>query len=147
STQLVESIKNYDPDFVIIQHEFGLFSKAGYFLQLLQGIDRFPYVLTMHSVYEHLDKAVCTSAVKNIVVHTEEGKNVLRRVGNNNNIFVIPHGCVKIPEQDELWNIFQTPYAIVQFGFGFYYKGVDTALEAIAHLKKTQPNKYKDIFY
>ncbi len=148
-TLLIEKIKEYDPDFVIIQHEFGIFPRAGYFLQLLQEMDNYPYVLTLHSVYEHLDKAVCTSAIKNIVVHTEEGKEILKKTGNNNNIFVIPHGCTVIPEENrqELWNIFQTPYAIVQFGFGFGYKGVDTALEAVAILKKNQPEKYKDIFY
>jgi glycosyltransferase involved in cell wall biosynthesis len=103
----------------------------------------------LHSVYEHLDKAVCTSAIKHIVVHTEEGKEVLKKTGNNNDIFVVPHGCVSIPpaERIELWNIFQTPYAIVQFGFGFYYKGVDTILEAIAILKKTNYEKYKELFY
>lgn len=147
--ELASNIIEYNPDFIIIQHEFGIFPKANYFLQLLQAIDGYPYVLTLHSVYEHLDKAVCTSAIKNIVVHTKEGEEILRSTGNTNNIYVIPHGCVKIPEDQrkELWNIFQTPYAIVQFGFGFYYKGVDTAIEAIAHLKKTQPEKYKEIFY
>ena len=148
-TTLLEKLKKYDPDFVIVQHEFGIFPKAGYFLQLLQGLEQYAYVLTLHSVYEHLDKAICTSAIKNIVVHTNEGKEVLRKTGNNNNLFVIPHGCVKIPpeERTELWNIFQTPYAIMQFGFGFYYKGVDTILEAIAILKKSFPEKYKEIFY
>jgi glycosyltransferase involved in cell wall biosynthesis len=147
--ELLAKLKAYDPDFVIIQHEFGIFPKAGHFLQLLQGLDQYPYVLTLHSVYEHLDKSVCTSAVKNIVVHTNEGMEVLRKTGNNNNIFVVPHGCVKIEAEDrtELWNIFQTPFAIIQFGFGFYYKGVDTALEAVSILKKKNPEKYKEIFY
>jgi glycosyltransferase involved in cell wall biosynthesis len=147
--ELTNNIIKYDPDFIIIQHEFGIFPKATYFLQLLQSIENYPYVLTLHSVYEHLDKAVCTSAIRNIVVHTKEGKEILEQTGNTNNIFIVPHGCVKIPEEQrtELWNIFQTPYAIVQFGFGFFYKGVDTAIEAIALLKKTQPEKYKEIFY
>ncbi len=146
---LIARIKEYDPDLVIIQHEFGIFPRAGHFLQLLQEMDNYAHVLTLHSVYEHLDKAVCTSAIKNIVVHTEEGKQILRKIGNNNNIFVVPHGCVNLPEEErtELWNIFQTPYAIIQFGFGFQYKGVDTALEAVSLLKKSQPEKYKDIFY
>ena len=148
-TQLVSELEDYNPDFIIIQHEFGIFPKATHFLKFLQGIENFPYVLTLHSVYEHLDKAVCTAAIKNIVVHTDEGKDVLESVGNTSNVFVIPHGCIQIPEKDrtELWNIFQTPYCIVQFGFGFSYKGVDTALEAVAVLKKAQPEKYKDIFY
>jgi len=142
-------IKEWDPDLLIIQHEFGIFPKAGPFLHMLQELENVPYLLTMHSVYEHLDKSVCTSAIKSIVVHTKEGKEMLHKLGNNNSIFVIPHGCVeKIPEdKEELWNIFQTPYAIVQFGFGFFYKGVDIVLDAIHHLKNTFPEKYQEIFY
>ncbi len=61
---------------------------------------------------------------------------------------MIPHGCVKFRPEDttELWNIFQTPYALMQFGFGFFYKGVDRVLDAIHHLKTSQ-EKFKDIFY
>jgi polysaccharide biosynthesis protein PslF len=145
---LIDKLHAYQPDFIVIQHEFGIFPKATFFLQLLQGIEDIPYIVTMHSVYEHLDKAVCTAAVKNIVVHSEEGKNVLKRLGNNNNIYVIPHGCVEYPDNDkgELWNIFQTPYAIVQFGFGFFYKGVDRVLDAIHYLKNSD-KKFQEIFY
>lgn len=145
---LIDKITSWSPDYIIIQHEFGIFPKATYFLQLLQGIEDIPYVVTVHSVYEHLDKAVCTSAINNIVVHSEQGKDVLRKLGNSNNIFVIPHGCVKFSEEErkELWNIFQTPYTIVQFGFGFFYKGVDRVLDAIHYLKKSD-SKFKEIFY
>lgn len=145
---LIDKLIEWAPDFIIIQHEFGIFPKATFFLQLLQGIEDIPYVVVMHSVYEHLDKAVCTSAVKNIVVHSDEGKKVLKRLGNANNIFVVPHGCVEYKEEEktELWNIFQTPYAIVQFGFGFFYKGVDRVLDAVHYLKKSDA-KFKDIFY
>ena len=145
---LIDKLIAWQPDFIIVQHEFGIFPKATYFLQLLQGIEDIPYVVTMHSVYEHLDKSICTSAVKNIVVHSEEGKQVLKKLGNTNNIFVIPHGCVKFAEDEktELWNIFQTPYPIVQFGFGFFYKGVDRVLDAIHYLKKSDL-KFKEIFY
>lgn len=145
---LVDKIKDWAPDFIIVQHEFGIFPKAAFFLQFLQGIEDIPYVVTLHSVYEHLDKAVCTAAIKNIVVHTEEGKQVLKKLGNVNDIFVVPHGCVQFDpnETTELWNIFQNPYTIVQFGFGFFYKGVDRVLDAIHHLKKYDP-KFKDIFY
>jgi glycosyltransferase involved in cell wall biosynthesis len=145
---LIDKILDIEPDFVIIQHEFGIFPKATYFLQLLQGLNDIPYVVTMHSVYEHLDKSVCTSAVKNIVVHSQEGKEILRKLGNTNEIVVIPHGCVEFQDADksELWNIFQTPYAIVQFGFGFFYKGVDKILDAIHYLKNSD-RKFHNIFY
>lgn len=143
---LLDELLAWAPDFIIVQHEYGIFPKATYFLQLLQGIEDIPHVVTMHSVYEHLDKAVCHSAVRNIVVHSEQGKEILKKAGNNSNIFVIPHGCVQFDEKTELWNIFQNPYTLVQFGFGFFYKGVDKVLQAIHHLKKTD-EKFKDIFY
>jgi glycosyltransferase involved in cell wall biosynthesis len=144
----IDEINKWEPDYVIVQHEFGLFPKATYFLQMLQGLDDLPYVVTTHSVYEHRDKTVCTSAIKNIVVHSEEAKEVLRKLGNNSRIFVVPHGCVHFKKEDttELWNIFQTPYALMQFGFGFFYKGVDRVLDAIHHLKKSD-KKFQNIFY
>lgn len=145
---LINKVLAWKPDYIIIQHEFGIFPKATFFLQLLQGIEDIPYIVTIHSVYEHLDKTICTSAMKNIVVHTEEGKQVLRRLGNTNKVFVVPHGCVKFEEEEkgELWNIFQNPYTIVQFGFGFFYKGVDKMLDAVHYLKNSD-HKFKDIFY
>jgi glycosyltransferase involved in cell wall biosynthesis len=146
---LLDELENYKPDLVIVQHEFGIFPKATYFLQLLQGLESYNYFVVLHSVYEHLDKSICTAAIKNIVVHSQEAKDCLVGLGNNNKIKVIPHGCVQYPEHEttELWNIFQTPYALIQFGFGFFYKGVDKVLDSIHHLKTTQPEKYKDIFY
>ena len=143
----VEAVKAWNPDLVVVQHEFGLFPRATHFLQMLQNLDELPYVVALHSVYEHLDKSVCTAAIKNIIVHSEDAKQTLRRTGNNSNVFVIPHGCTIIDNNSELWNIFQTPYCMVQFGFGFFYKGVDVALDAIHILKTTNPEKYKEIFY
>lgn len=142
----IKQLLEWKPDFVIVQHEFGIFPKATYFLQMLQMLDDIPYVVCTHSVYEHLDKIVCTSAIKNIVVHSEQGKEVYRKLGHNNNIFVIPHGCIEFTDAEPLWNIFQTPYALMQFGFGFFYKGVDRALDAI-HWLKEHDAKYKEIFY
>lgn len=140
-------VQDYRPDFVLVQHEFGIFPKAPYLLQMLHSLESTPYAVVLHSTYEHLDKSICTAAMKNIVVHTDIAKGVLRKLGNNSNISVIPHGCVEFPDRKELWNIFQTPYAIVQFGFGFFYKGVDRAIDAVHRLKTMQPEKYKDIFY
>jgi len=146
--ECIKQLHSWEPDFIIIQHEFGIFPKATYFLQLLQSIEDIPYVVTMHSVYEHLDKSVCSAAAKNIIVHSKEAKDCLHRIGNNSQIHVIPHGCLEInkEEKGELWNIFQTPYALVQFGFGFFYKGVDRVLDAIHYLKTTD-KKFESIFY
>lgn len=146
--QAIDAVLDWKPDFVIIQHEYGIFPKATNFLQMLAMLEDTPYAIVMHSVYEHLDKSVCSAAAKYIIVHSEEAKQTLRKIGNNSDVFVIPHGCVEFEPQDrqELWNIFQTPYALVQFGFGFFYKGVDKALQAV-HLLKSRDKKFEDIFY
>jgi glycosyltransferase involved in cell wall biosynthesis len=95
-----------------------------------------------------MDKTIFTSVAKNIIVHSNSGKDALENLGHTNNLIrVIPHGCVEFNDVKELWNTFQTPYAIVQFGFGFFYKGVDRAIEAVGILKNKFPEKYKDIFY
>ena len=90
------------------------------------------HLMVMHSVYEHLDKTICTAQVKNMVVHNPHAEAVLRERGHRNNVHYIPHGCFEFGDVKELWNIFRTPYVVMQFGFGFYYKGVDRALEAMA---------------
>jgi glycosyltransferase involved in cell wall biosynthesis len=145
----IEAIKAWGANFVIVQHEFGIFPKATHFLKMLQGLEHIPHTVVMHSVYgNHLDKTICSSAIKNLIVHSEAGKAALESLGHTTNfIQVIPHGCYVFDDVKELWNIFQTPYAIVQFGFGFFYKGVDRAIQAIGHLKNANPEKYKDIFY
>ena len=149
TASLVKQLVDWKPSVVLIQHEFGIFPKAPYLLQMLQGLDgaQIPYAVTVHSVYEHLDKVVCTAAMKNVVVHSKTGEACMKRLGHTANICVIPHGCVQHEGVVENWNITHTPHAIMQFGFGFNYKGVDLALEAVAKLLREQPDKYGDIHY
>lgn len=143
---LADRILDWNPDFIIIQHEYGIFPNLFYFMQLMQKLENVPYVVTLHSVYEHLDKIVYSNSIKNIVVHSKQGKEVLLKHGHNSDIHVIPHGCVAFDEVPEVWNLCHNPYTIVQFGFGFQYKGVDRALDAIHHLKTTD-KKFENIFY
>lgn len=140
-------ILDWKPDLVITQHEFGIFPNATYFLQYLEMMNSVRHLMVMHSVYEHLDKTICTAQVKNMVVHNPHAEAVLRERGHRNNVHYIPHGCFEFGDVKELWNIFRTPYVVMQFGFGFYYKGVDRALEAMALMKQRQPEKYRDLFY
>lgn len=143
---LAEKVKEWNPDYVIVQHEFGLFPNGFFFMQLMESLKDIPYVVAMHSAYEHPDKAVYCEAAKNIIVHSKQGKAVLRKAGVTSPIHIVPHGCDYFEDKTELWNIFQNPYTIMQFGFGFEYKGVERALEAVAYLKKTDP-KFKNIYY
>lgn len=143
----IESIKKWNPSIVLIQHEFGIFPYAKYFLGMLEELEEIPYMLTLHSVYDgHRDKSVCTSHIKNIVVHTEEAKKCLKKFDNRNRIEVIPHGCLVFDNVERNFNIIGSEYSLMQFGFGFKYKGVDMALEAVKILTKTDP-KFKDMFY
>jgi glycosyltransferase involved in cell wall biosynthesis len=142
----INSILEWQPDFVMIQHEFGIFPKATHFLKMLELLDKTPYSITLHSVYEHLDKTICTAHIRNIIVHSQEGRQVLATLGHLNNVDVVSHGCVVVEDHSELWNIFHNDYVVIQFGFGFNYKGVDQAIAAIAHLKQ-HDEKFKNIFY
>lgn len=144
--ELARLIHEYEPDVVFMQHEFGIFPKATHFLKLLELLDSVPYVVTLHSVYEHLDKTVCTSYIRNAIVHTTFGEDCLKRLGHRNEVFVLPHGCHFYGDVEPLWNIFQNERAVIQFGFGFEYKGLDQAIEAVKILKERSPD-FKDIFY
>jgi len=143
---MIKKVKEYGADFVIVQHEYGIFPNAFYFSQLCQYLRDIPYVIVMHSVYEHLDKLVYSEAAKNILVHTDNQKTVLKKLGNGSNIYVVPHGCISYPDTSELWNIHQNPYTIVSFGFLFPYKNIPRTLKAIKLLKDTDP-KFKNIFF
>lgn len=142
-TSLQQEIKDYDPDFVYVQHEYGIFPDARAWTKFISFLDSYNYVVALHSVYWHKDKTVCEAILRNIVVHSEAAKEVLEKKGVQGNIRVIPHGCIDGKETTRLWNIYRTPHTMMQFGFGFEYKGWDVALEAVRLLKE----KYPDIFY
>jgi glycosyltransferase involved in cell wall biosynthesis len=108
--------------------------------------DSVPYAITLHSVYQHLDKTICTSYIRNIITHSQQGMDCLHRMGHRNKVFVLPHGCNVYDNVEPLWNIFQNDRTIIQFGFGFEYKGLDQAVEAVSILKK-RSDEFKDIFY
>ena len=144
---LLKEIKNYQPNVILLQHEWGIFSKAGIFMSFITEIKKLgiPIIAVLHSVYDHLDKRVPLSVLDNIIVHSNEAKLSLEKHFKGN-VFVIPHGCPETKEYQEIWNIFQIPYVIFGFGFGFKYKGIDTAIDAIKYLKDTD-SKFKDILY
>ena len=144
--ELVQKIKDYGPDFIIIQHEFGIYPNAFHFMKFMQEIDDIPYVVTMHSVYQHLDKVVYSECIKRVVVHSDAAAECLIENGNTVKSYVIPHGCFENETTEELWNIVSSPYTVMQFGFGFSYKGVDDAIRAVAHLVR-EDEKFKDLYY
>ena len=141
--KLIKEIRKYNPDIVFIQHEYGIFPDARKWTQLISALEDYKTYVTLHSVYDHKDKAVCEAICKNLIVHSGAAKEVLTEKGISSNIAVIPHGCVEFEETDRLWNIYRSPHTIIQFGFGFEYKGWEIALDAVKLLKE----KYSDVFY
>lgn len=142
-TKLAKALKRHDPDVIFIQHEYGIFPDARKWTGFISQIQDYNYYVVLHSVYKHRDKAVCEAICKNIIVHSDVAKQILMEKGIDSNIQVVPHGCLEISEVGRLWNIYRSPHTVLQFGFGFEYKGWDVALNAIALLKE----KYPDIFY
>jgi glycosyltransferase involved in cell wall biosynthesis len=142
---LCERVIEWSPDLIVIQHEYGIFPNAFHFMQMMQQFGGIPTIVTMHSVYQHLDKLVYSECVRNIIVHSGAARDMLKQLGNTNNIYVVPHGCVAFDDVQEIYNNCFNPYTIMQFGFGFEYKGVERALDALAILKNDP--KFENIFY
>jgi glycosyltransferase involved in cell wall biosynthesis len=145
---LSSSIKKFKPSVILLQHEWGIFPNITYFMSFLIEMRRcnIPVIVVMHSVYEHLDKQIPLSVIDNVIIHSEVASDILKKFKFKGKIFLIPHGCPDVKVYEEVWNIFQTPYLIFGFGFGFKYKGIETAIDAVKHLKETD-EKFKNILY
>lgn len=143
-TTLVQEINSYDPDYLIIQHEYGIFPVARHWLSFIAQMQKYKTFVTLHSVYKHRDKTICEAAIPNIIVHTEIAKNILKvekKVPGK--VTVIPHFCIPCNSYDKYWNLYHSNHTLVQFGFGFRYKGWEASIEVVDQLR----NDYPDIFF
>lgn len=142
--ELVSEIKKYQPDIVWIQHEFGLWPNACYWLSMMNQFSEFRVIVTMHSIFHHKDKTICEAAMPEIVVHLEGAKKVLKNEKQiPGTVHLIPHGCYKYDGGEKLWNFYKSDQTFMQFGFGFRYKGWELSIKAAGILKK----KYNNIFF
>lgn len=142
-TELVARIKEFNPDVVYVEHEFGIFPDARHWLAFVSQMQEFRLIIKQHSIFSHRDKTICEAAVPEIIVHSEAGRRVLLEKGFGGKVYVVFHGCTPCTNRERLWNLYQSQHTLVQFGFGFQYKGWENALGAVAILKE----KYPDIFY
>lgn len=142
--ELIKAIKDYDPDVVWIQHEFGIWPNAGYWLSLMGQLDSYRTIVTMHSVFHHLDKTIVEAAIPEIIVHLDGAKHVLEdEKGITAPVYVVPHGCQSIADTERLWNFYHSSRTFMQFGFGFRYKGWELCIRAVAILRQ----RYSDVFF
>lgn len=140
---LISELKAYDPDIIWIQHEFGLWPNASYWLAMMNQLSEFRVIVTMHSVFHHRDKTIVEAAMPEIITHLQGGYDVLKKEKEiPGQVYVVPHGCYPY-NKEKLWNFYKSDRTFVQFGFGFRYKGWENSIRAAAILKE----KYPDVFF
>lgn len=143
-SELVKEIKTYNPDIVLVNHEFGLFPRANFWLSFLSNLNEYRIICTMHSTFHHKDKTICEAPIPEIVVHLEDAKNLLKNEKKiSSKVYVIPHGCYPCTDKTQLWNLYNTKHTILQMGFGFTYKNFEDSIIATSLVKK----KYPDVFF
>jgi glycosyltransferase involved in cell wall biosynthesis len=141
--ELVSEITKYDPDIIWIQHEFGIWPNARYWLAMLTQLSKYRVIVTMHSVFHHKDKTIIEAAIPEIVVHLDAAKEVLKtEKGVPGVIYTVPHGCDPCTDKGKLWNFYKSEQTFLQFGFGFRYKGWENSIRATAILKQKYPNVF-----
>lgn len=142
---LAEEIKKYDPDVILINHEWGIFPNARYWLTLMTQLSEYRVITIMHSIFpQHLDKIIVEQSIPEMIVHLPGAKtDLLEKKNINSKIHVIPHGCYPIINNSKLWNLYRSEYTFVQVGFGLRYKAFEDCIRATAILKE----KYKDVFF
>jgi glycosyltransferase involved in cell wall biosynthesis len=139
----VRAIKAYDPDIVWIQHEFGLWPNARYWLSMMTQLSGYRVISSHHSVFPyHKDKTLCEVGPE-IIVHLEGARQCLKETkGVLGKVHMIPHGCYA-RSGTKYWNRYGSEHTILMQGFGFRYKNWEGALRATAILKQTYP----DVFF
>ena len=143
-SELVANVKSYDPDIVWIQHEFGIWPNAAYWLSMMSQLADYRVIVTMHSVFHHRDKTIVEACIPEIIVHLDGAKRVLREEkGITSPVHVLPHGCASVAATERLWNFYKSDHTFMQFGFGFRYKGWEMSIRAAAILRE----RYPDVFF
>lgn len=142
--QLIKEIKEYNPDIILVNHEFGLWPNARYWIAFCSQLSNYRLIVTMHSNYRHKDKTIVESCIPEIIVHLDSSKTLLKEEKQlSSQIYVIPHGCFPCTDKTKLWNYYKSEHTFVQFGFLFRYKGFEKSIKAVSLLKE----KYPDIFF
>jgi glycosyltransferase involved in cell wall biosynthesis len=156
-SRILPEIEKYNPDLIIIQHEFGLFHKVNLWQCLLSQLSRWRVITTFHTVLEHripnvdasLDyraRSFAEVACPEIIVHQKKARETLRDRGYSGRVHYIPHGCFEPFKEKRLqpqkYGMY-TDYTMFQYGFGGRHKGWEFAIQTVEILK----SKYPDVLY
>lgn len=138
--QLVKEIKNFNPDIVLINHEWGLFPNARYWLSMMTQLSNYRIITIIHSTFYHADKTIVEASLPELIIHQIGGKDVLENTKQiSGKIHLIPHGCYEY-QPGHLWNFYRTPQTFIQVGFGLRYKRFEDSVQAAFILKEKYPN-------
>lgn len=141
-SQLVSEIKKFNPDIVLINHEWGLFPNARYWLSMMTQLSNYRIIAILHSTFYHADKTIVEASLPEVVVHQIGGKKVLESIKQiSGKIHLIPHGCYEY-QPGNLWNFYRTAQTFIQIGFGLRYKRFEDSIRATAILKEKYPNVF-----
>jgi glycosyltransferase involved in cell wall biosynthesis len=142
---LIAELHDYDPDVILINHEWGIFSDPKHWLSFLTQLSDYRIIVIMHSTFpNHLDKTIIEASIPEIIVHLEGARQCLLEEKNiSGKVYVVPHGCYALENKKPLWNIYKSDHTFIQVGFGLRYKSYADSIYATAILKE----KYPDVFF
>jgi hypothetical protein len=153
-SRLTAEVEKFNPDLIIIQHEFGLFHKLNAWNTLMSQLSRWRTVVTFHTVLEHdvpseparldyLTRSLAEVACREIIVHTPRARQTLRARGFSGRVHFIPHGCFppeRIPKLPSKKYGMYPEQSIFQYGFGGTHKGWEFAINTVEQLVTTFPD-------
>jgi glycosyltransferase involved in cell wall biosynthesis len=137
---------------VLIQHEFGFFhNQEEAFLNFLHELSK-PVIIVFHTILPDPDERLkvklqnITAACKSIIVMTNASADILKKVYDipQNKISVIAHGTHLVPHLSE--KFLKGKYGLkdrkvlTTFGLLSSGKGIETTLEALPAIIKTNPD-------
>lgn len=143
---LLREIREYSPDVVYVQHEYGAFNNGAQWNSLIGHLNaQFKTIVVLHSVYDHFDKLIFEGPCSEVIVHSESSIEALMdKSVDHCKKHVIPHGCIPMkPPADMRFSQMKSKSVLFQYGFGFEYKGWDQAIDIVDSLK----DRFPDLVY
>lgn len=151
--QAINSLQSFKPQIIHFQHDFNRYLPHRSFLGVVKVLSQnYPVCVTLHGIltkegtFNFLEVEEFTrrlSRYAHLVVHTQNAKRVLSRMGvRDQQITVIPHGTpiYKITSTKKEFGFSQRDFLILKPGFLRERKEIDTVILAVNDLKRKYPD-------